>query len=122
MREFVITNSWGRIHTNSVVITNERWLVSKDYGVYGSHDNNLRRDFWTELCTIRSWNSEPWLIGGYFNIVRFAEECKGGDKNATTRTEFNEIIRHLRLIDIPISDRRFTWLDMRVHPNLVRLD
>lgn len=48
-------------------------------------------------------------------MVRFEEEIRGGDRNLSTREEFNN---HLHLIDFPINDYLFTWSYMRKTPYL----
>ncbi|KAL6343239.1 hypothetical protein AAG906_021150 [Vitis piasezkii] len=43
-------------------------------GVYGPVNNRDREDFWEKLGSIRGLWSDPWCVGGDFNMIRFLEE------------------------------------------------
>ena len=43
-------------------------------GVYGPTLKSYREPFWEELGVIRGLWSDPWCIGGDFNVIRFPSE------------------------------------------------
>lgn len=48
------------------------------------------------------------MVGGDFNIVRFSNECRGGDNNDKDRDGFNDLVGELKLKEILFTDRKFT--------------
>lgn len=65
----------------------------------------------------------PWIIGGDFNITRFAHKRKCIDHYPRDRKMFNDVISQLRLTDLPLNNRLFMWSDMRKkNLNLAKLD
>jgi hypothetical protein len=64
----------------------------------------------------------PWLVAGDFNIARWPDDRNGGVFDANLAASFNTVIDELLLQELPLSDRRFTWSNMRDQPTLVRLD
>lgn len=59
---------------------------------------------WDEIREISLHNNFHWVIGGDFNVIRYAEECYGWDHNTQDRENFNGIISELGLIKIPLID------------------
>lgn len=66
-----------------------------------------------------------WLVLGDFDLIRFPHE-----KNKTMQTLtsggppnlFNALINSLALLELPLSDRLFTWTNKIDPPTLARLD
>jgi hypothetical protein len=50
------------------------WVCS---GVYESHSDEGRNQFWEELSNIRQRWAAPWCVVGDFNIIRFPSERLG---------------------------------------------
>lgn len=46
-------------------------------------------------------------------MVRFMDDRLGGDRNDRERAVFSDLIANLCLTEIPLTDRRFTWTNMR---------
>jgi hypothetical protein len=64
----------------------------------------------------------PSLIGGDFNILRFADEKnKDGGVNRFS-DEFNAIIGRFALRELPLSGGFFTWSNNQANPTLEKLD
>lgn len=45
-----------------------------------------------------------------------------GENNNRDRSEFNDLINELQLIEISFMDRKFTWSNMREIPSMTNLD
>jgi hypothetical protein len=95
------------------------WLYTS---VYGPTTPNLRNIFWRELSNIRQYSDVSWLIGGDFNVVRNRNERKGRTFNHSVSVKFNSFINSNNLIDLKVSDRKFTWSNMRDNPSFACLD
>lgn len=90
--------------------------------MYRPNDAQLHPLFWEELCLFGDRWDAPWIVGGNFNITRFAKERRGIDHNPRDCEEFNIVINNLRLIGLPINDHLFTWSTMRMYPHLTKLE
>lgn len=92
------------------------------WGWEGPNRSEDRMELQKEIEDIRSQYNKPWIIGGNFNIILYGHERLGGDTNHGDREAFNNTIAELGLIEITITDRRFTWSNMRENPSLAKLD
>ena len=78
-------------------------------GVYGPVCSGDREEFWEELGSVKGLWSDPWCVGGDFNLVRFPEErSRGGGLTASMR-RFSEVLEKLELRDYPLRGGLFTW-------------
>jgi hypothetical protein len=50
-----------------------------------------------------------WLIYGDFNMVGKISEKVGKTFNYALSNRFNSLINNLQLLELPLSDRKFTW-------------
>ncbi|RVW24396.1 putative ribonuclease H protein [Vitis vinifera] len=81
-------------------------LVGWEEGVFSISD---REEFWEEHGSVKGLWSDPWCVGGDFNLVRFSEErSRGGGLTASMR-RFSEVIEDLKLRDFPLTGGPFTW-------------
>jgi hypothetical protein len=64
----------------------------------------------------------PSLIGGDFNILRFAAEKNKGGGTTRFSDEFNSIISKFALRELPLSGGMFTWSNNQENPTLEKLD
>ena len=76
-----------------------RWIFS---GVYGPTLKRYRDLFWVELGAIRGLWSDPWCIGGDFNMIRFPNERRRGGRLSPSMRRFSEVIDDLDLRDLPL--------------------
>lgn len=101
----------------------ERVLI---IGVYGPHIYREKQVFMKNIQTLRRLVPEPaWIIGGDFNLIRNLGEKKGGiRKEDQTMEEFNDMIKELKLVDIPTTNGIHTWNNRRGGKNQIasRLD
>lgn len=70
--------------------------------VYGSND-----DFLASISDMLTQWSEPWCIGGDFNIARFPHEGVGADKSHDAWKKNSEFINSNELIDMPMVGRKY---------------
>jgi len=72
--------------------------------VYGPNDRTIKPLFLDEIRTIHSWCMlEPWALMGDFNMTRFMDGCQGCEANIVDMDFFNDLIRDLGLIHIPLG-------------------
>lgn len=80
--------------------------------MYASYNTVGKRELWTFLSSsMRGIEEENWCLCGDFNVVRSQTERRGvnGAGRSTDMVEFNEFVNSLKLIDLPLERRKFTW-------------
>lgn len=80
--------------------------------VYVTSKVEERREVWEALIErMRGKEDERWCICGDFNTIRREEERRGSDSGDRKKEmmEFNDLINQLRLVDLPLERRKFTW-------------
>jgi len=90
--------------------------------VYGSSQEENKREFLTKLADFCSKNKLPFIVGGDFNIIRFTSEKNKPSSLSKHSHLFNNIISIYELIDIHMVGGRFTWSNNLDVPTLERLD
>jgi len=90
--------------------------------VYAPASHEDKRCFFSELAVVAASVNGPWMVMGDFNLTRDPGDKNNGRFNYTEANEFNELINTLCLIEIPLTDRAYTWSNKRDEPTLVRLD
>ena len=76
--------------------------------VYGPAYDDLKQEFLEELETMMgAWNG-PVLVGGGFNLVRFASNKNNGVYNHRWADEFNSWVNKWALIELNPSNKNFT--------------
>lgn len=63
-----------------------------------------------------------WLVVGDFNLMRDPDNINRPGGDASEMRMFNNAISALRLIEIPLHGRKFTWTNKQDPPLLERLD
>ena len=90
--------------------------------VYGAAQEMNKNEFLAELARFCNKNKLPFLIGGDFNIIRFATE-KNKPSGVHKHTDlFNSIISANELLDIQMVGGKYTWSNNQENPTLERLD
>lgn len=77
--------------------------------VYGPVLANQRSSFLSEIRTIPSLGPPAWLLFGDFNLIRNKSEKQGPSYNYILSNRFNSLISNLNLIELALSDRKFSW-------------
>lgn len=79
-------------------------------GVYAPTCNRERQEVWWELGAVRGLFSGPWVLGGDFNIVRYASEKRNCLRTSGCMNNFADFIEEMELIDPPLVGGSNTWI------------
>ena len=74
--------------------------------MYGPVCSGDREEFWEELGSVKGLWSNPWCVGGDFNLVRFPEERSSGGGLTASMRRFSEVLEDLELRDYPLRGAR----------------
>jgi endonuclease/exonuclease/phosphatase family metal-dependent hydrolase len=64
----------------------------------------------------------PWMIFGDFNLMYFSTDKNNSSFHQDDADAFNETINNLSLIELPLTDRLYTWSSNSEEPKLQRID
>ncbi len=90
--------------------------------VYGPPRWDGKAEFCDELRQLKDLCVGRWVVCGDFNFTRSQSERSGKEWSRRATLMFNELIRDLALIDLPLKNSRFTWSNMQHNPTLAKLD
>ena len=82
------------------------WIFT---GVYGPVHYYEREFLWFELGDIKSLWSDPWCVGGDFNVIRLPSEIRNCLNLSSAMRRFSEVIDELQLRDLPLVGGSYTW-------------
>jgi hypothetical protein len=97
-----------------------RWAL---LSVYGAAQEKHREHYLSELvraCT--SCGDLPFLVGGYFNIIRNPSKKNNSRYNNKWALLFNAIIEMLNLRELELIGRKYTWANYAEVPTHEKLD
>lgn len=90
--------------------------------VYGAAQEENKTKFLAELSHFCASNSDPLLIGGDFNIIRYSHE-KNTDTGVHKHTPlFNSLIHFYELRELSMSGGLYTWSNNQECPTMEKLD
>ena len=93
----------------SVIVLDKRENVTWQLiTVYGTAYYDSKMEFIAELHDIMDCSVVPTLFGGDFNLVRSAADKSNGQINANWSFLFNDWINKWSLIDLNLTNIRFT--------------
>ncbi|XP_016192885.1 uncharacterized protein LOC107633797 [Arachis ipaensis] len=81
--------------------------------VYGAHGREKKRGVWEELSYIAGLCQVPFCFLGDFNEILQVEERQGGTSLPASADEFQRWVHDMQLIDLPLTDRKYTWFQGR---------
>ncbi|XP_071688218.1 uncharacterized protein [Rutidosis leptorrhynchoides] len=76
--------------------------------VYGPHSDHKKKLMWDSLDRLINSTDSSWLLCGDFNEVRNSSDRLNSQFHQCRADRFNEFIYRNKLIEIPISGRKFT--------------
>lgn len=78
--------------------------------VYGHNDSDKRRNLWEQLKRIAQNITGPWLIGGDFNAILYAQDrLSKVPVKSTDIKEFVEYCHDIGVAELPWKGEYFTW-------------
>ncbi|XP_016166702.1 uncharacterized protein LOC107609308 [Arachis ipaensis] len=77
--------------------------------VYGAHGRVAKRVVWEELSYIAGLCQIPFCFMGDFNEILQIEDRKGLQSLPGSAEEFKSWVQDMQLVDLPLTDRKFTW-------------
>lgn len=89
----------------SIICKKVCWITN----VYGPTNYRERNILRAELSSLAEVCVEPWSLGGDFNSIRQRQERFPMGRATRDMRKFNRFIEETNLIEIPLSDGRFTW-------------
>jgi len=78
--------------------------------VYSRCTETDRMELWEEIEELASGNSDPWIVGGDFNVILNAEEKLGGlPFTHSEAADFAHCVNNSALVELPTTGSKFTW-------------
>ncbi|XP_057734588.1 uncharacterized protein LOC130950040 [Arachis stenosperma] len=77
--------------------------------VYGEHSRQEKLIVWEELSYVAGLCQVPCCFMGDFNEIVQVEERRGTVSLSLSAEDFKSWINDMELVDLPITDRKFTW-------------
>ena len=96
-----------------------KWALVIIYGVAQECD---KEEFLADLGLVCGDQTMPLLIGGDFNIIRFASEKNKAWRPSRWSDTFNSIINTYELRELDMDGGQFTWSNNQKNPTLEKLD
>jgi hypothetical protein len=90
--------------------------------IYGAAQSAGREDFLREFSQVCQQRKFSTVYGGDFNLIRHAGEKNTPGGMSKWNTIFNIIIENNNLMDINLSNRKYTWCNDHVIPTYTKLD
>jgi exonuclease III len=90
--------------------------------VYGPRESALKQDFIDEILSLLPLVSGPWAVLGDFNMTLSPLDRSNDNFDAAEAARFAALVDSLKMMEIPLLDRLYTWSNMQRTPILVKLD
>lgn len=115
----VIVRRYSIVVLLSLVNCGTRFYVTN---VYGPTSWDSKEAFFSKLLLLKDCCKGKWVMCGDFNSTRGQHERNGKTWSAKETFLFNNLIKDLELIDLPMTNLTFTWSNLQRTPTLARLD
>lgn len=107
---------WKRNSQLNIISQNEQFVHTTLWGygdvfleltsVYAKCSYILYRSLQSDVTTLLASFVGPWMVGGYFNVVRYIDECFC---STLPSREFCDMITDCRLNDLTFLGSSYTW-------------
>jgi endonuclease/exonuclease/phosphatase family metal-dependent hydrolase len=105
-----------------VVISKEDNFKWEIINVYGPVQTERKADFFQELNQKISAIQWPFMLGGDFNLIRYAWEKSLENANQLWMDAFNNFISDNGLVELRRFGSKFTWTNKQVNLVMCALD
>jgi hypothetical protein len=113
--------NYSRYHINAVVTMGVEKISWKFTGFYGHPEAVRRKESWSLLRHLSSFQPKPWLCCGDFNeIVEDSEKFGRCLKTKRHMEDFQLALADCRLMDLGFFGPRFTWCNKRERDHFVK--
>lgn len=120
---FDCIDEWSGLFSLNILlkrkVDNATVLISN---IYGPNCNTLKAAFFDELRSINTSACDVWAAVGDFNVLLSVNDKNKATANLSEILQFREVINDLRMRDVPLLNRSYTWSNGRDNPTLERLD
>ena len=105
----LLSTTYQVIHTSVNILDSQQSFLASF--VYGMNSDLERSTLWAELSTFsQSAHSQPWIVLGDFNSMRFPSEKVGGDISWDSAMEsFNICCHATEIDDLKFTGHQLTW-------------
>ncbi|KAM0913768.1 hypothetical protein ACQ4PT_011941 [Festuca glaucescens] len=108
--QYTVTLKGFNAHCIDVMFSSEGSTPCWATFVYGEARRELRHEFWTLLCRLRSEWDGPWICCGDFNEALTQDEhCSARDRSEAQMALFRDCLDTCGLTDLGFSGPKFTW-------------
>jgi hypothetical protein len=90
--------------------------------IYGAAQSSGKEVFLREFSQVCQQRKPPTVYGGDFNLIWHAGEKNTPIGMGKWNAIFNIIIENNNLIDINLSNRKYTWCNDHASPTYAKLD
>ncbi|XP_057730747.1 uncharacterized protein LOC130946081 [Arachis stenosperma] len=90
-------------------ILSEKSVDCAFFLVYGAHTRDEKRVVWEELSYMAGLCPGVCCFLGDFNEIGQVEERRGLESLPLSTQDYKNWVHDMGLVDLPISDRKFTW-------------
>jgi endonuclease/exonuclease/phosphatase family metal-dependent hydrolase len=97
----------------------QKWILTN---IYAPCTADGKLDFLSWFKNIGMPDSQSWIIMGDFNLIRKPENRNKAGGDNSMMMAFNDAIRKLEIIELPLYGQEFAWTNKQQHPLLERLD
>ena len=120
---FSLTPAGATTNTISATITDREdgstWGIT---GVYGPQGDADKYAFIEELHGLTTSRPARWLILGDFNLIYRAGDKNNGRLNRRLMGKFKSALDALRLRELRLTGKKFTWSNEQATPTMTRID
>ena len=122
-RLFDLSNAATTANTITATITSREdgfsWTAT---GVYGPQGEAQKIAFINELRGLAATRPARWLIFGDFNLIYRAADKNNGNLNRRLMGSFKSALDAMRLRELRLAGRKFTWSNEQATPTMTRID
>jgi exonuclease III len=118
----VVAKDRGVFFSSLGLISSEDNFQWEMINVYGPVQNDRRLEFLQELSQKLLNTSCPIMLGGDFNLIRYAWEKSSGNINQFWLDSFNGFIMDNGLLEINRIGSKYTWTNKQANPIMCVLD